>query len=76
MAFPCCSPEATSDLDEKTAEEREHEDQAEANGSAQDDTSDFLRRPEESEKAFAARILERVYNKDIETLLSMEARFH
>ena len=73
---PSCSPEATSDLDEKTAEEREHKDQAEADGQTQDDTSDFLRKPEESEKAFAARILERVYNKDIETLLSMEASCH
>lgn len=71
-----CSPEATSDLDEKTAGEREHGEQAEANGQTRDDTSDFLQKPEESEKAFAARILERVYNKDIETLLSMEARIH
>ena len=66
----------TSDLDEKTAEEREHEDQAEANGHTHDDTSEFLRKPDESDKEFAARILERVYNKDIETLLSMEVEPH
>lgn len=59
-------------MDEKTEEEREAEDESEADGHSHDDTSEFLRRPDESTTAYAARIFERVYITDIEKLVSME----
>ena len=62
----------TTDLDEKTEEEKRNDNSAESSGRSTDDPSDFLRRPEESAKAFAARIFERVFNTDIQTLLAME----
>ena len=66
-----CSPDVVTDLDEKSAEERE----AEANGAKpQDDPSVFLKRPDETPREYAIRIWQRVYCRDIENVLSMEVR--
>lgn len=63
------SPDTVSDLDEKSAEEKE----AEADGSKPpEDPSDFLRKEGESPRDFAIRIWQRVFCKDIENVLSME----
>lgn len=58
-------------MDEKTDEEKGAE--GEPNGDSHDDPSEFLRQPGESAAAFASRILERVFNRDIEKLLRIEA---
>ena len=56
-------------MDEKSAEEKE----AVANGAKlPDDPSDFLRKQDESPQAYAIRIWQRVYCRDIESVLSME----
>jgi hypothetical protein len=54
-----------TDLDERPAGER-------FTGEPANDLSDFERREGEGSMNYAARIFERVYNSDIESVLSME----
>ena len=63
-----CSPEVVTDLDEKTAEEKE----AEGNGAEQASANDFLRQDGELPEAYARRVFKRVFCQDIEKVLSME----
>ena len=63
-----CSPDVVTDLDEKTAEEKE----AEANGAEQVTANDFLRQDGELPEAYVRRVFKRVFCQDIEKVLSME----
>ena len=63
-----CSPDVVTDLDEKTAEEKE----AEANGAEAASANDFLRQDGELPEAYARRVFKRVFCQDIEKVLSME----
>lgn len=57
-----------TDLDERPAGEGD----AGPSGASAADPSEFVRREGEGSLAYAARIFERVYNRGIESVLSME----
>lgn len=69
MLRDLCSPEAVTDLDEKTADREGAEGEAPA-----EDVSSFTRAEGESAADYARRIFDRVFRHDIENVLSMEVR--
>lgn len=72
LSHHTCRPDIPTDLDEAAA----GEEGAEGNGDAGDHSAAtaFVRGPEEAAEAYAKRIFCRVFEEDINRVLSMEVR--